>query len=378
MRSSTTFQTNLANGNFLAIAQALNTLNYSQTGNPTLPVQQGLGGVLRLNGFPENFVATNPQFGTLGFYNNIGYSNYHSMQAQVSLRPVNGFSGQATYSWSKNLGLPPTLTNPVDRAADYTTIGNNPGHSLRTNSTIELPIGPNKLLFGNSSGVVARIIEGWQLGLIYNLSSGAPTTITATNMLYGNGVPDIVSPVDFNDLKGVRWGIPAGTFLEGRYFDNNDRFAKVSDPQCATVTSLQGLNAANRCTLTALAMAVDSGTPGALNAVFPDGVTRPAVIALQHPQPGKRGTLGSNTVIGLGSWRFDANLGKSFRISESKSLQVRFDAQNVLNHPQPANPNLAITGTAPFGQIATTTGFFGTTYGKSGGRLFQGQLRFTF
>jgi hypothetical protein len=88
--------------------------------------------------------------------------------------------------------------------------------------------------------------------------------------------------------------------------------------------------------------------------------------------------LGSNTVIGLGSWRFDANLGKSFRISESKSLQVRFDAQNVLNHPQPANPNLAITGTAPFGQIATTTGFFGTTYGKSGGRLFQGQLRFTF
>ena len=99
-------------------------------------------------------------------------------------------------------------------------------------------------------------------------------------------------------------------------------------------------------------------------AVFPDGVTRPAVIALQHPQPGKRGTLGSNTVIGLGSWRFDANLGKSFRISESKSLQVRFDAQNVLNHPQPANPNLAITGTAPFGQIATTTGFFGTTYGN--------------
>ena len=378
MRSSTTFQTNLANGNFLAIAQALNTLNYSQTGNPTLPAQQGLGGVLRLNGFPENFIATNPQFGTLGFYNNIGYSNYHSMQAQVSLRPVHGFSGQATYSWSKNLGLPPTLTNPVDRAADYTTIGNNPGHSLRTNSTIELPIGPNRLLFGNSSGVVARMIEGWQLGLIYNLSSGAPTSITATNMLYGNGVPDIVSPVDFNDLKGVRWGIPAGSFLEGRYFDNNDRFAKVRDPQCATVTSLQGLNAANRCTLTALAMAVDPGTPGSFNAVFPDGVTRPAVIALQHPQPGKRGTLGSNTVIGLGSWRFDANLGKSFRISESKSLQVRFDAQNVLNHPQPANPNLAITGTAPFGQIATTTGFFGTTYGKSGGRIFQGQLRLSF
>jgi hypothetical protein len=37
----------------------------------------------------------------------------------------------------------------------------------------------------------------------------------------------------------------------------------------------------------------------------------------------------------MGNWRFDANLGKTFRISESKSLQVGFDAQNVLNHPQP-------------------------------------------
>jgi hypothetical protein len=70
----------------------------------------------------------------------------------------------------------------------------------------------------------------------------------------------------------------------------------------------------------------------------------------------------------LGSWRFDANLSKTFRVAESKSLQVRVDAQNVLNHPQPSNPSLSITGAGVFGQITN----------KTGGRLFQGQLRFTF
>jgi hypothetical protein len=265
----------------------------------------------------------------------------------------------------------------VDRAADYTNIGNNPGHSLRTNGTLELPLGPNKLFLGNSSGWVARLIERWQLGLIYNLNTGAPTSITATAMLYDNGVPDIVFPVDLNEMKGVRWGIQNGPFLEGRYLDNNDKFVKVTDPQCATVTPLQGLNANNRCTLSAVAMAVDASSPGAVNRVFPDGQTRPSVVVLQHPQPGRKGTLGNNAVVGLGTWRFDANLGKTFQLTESKSLQVRFDAQNVLNHPQPNNPNLSINGAGPFGQI-TDTVFFGTTYAKTGGRMMQGQLRLNF
>ena len=45
--------------------------------------------------------------------------------------------------------------------------------------------------------------------------------------------------MDFNEIKGVRWGIQNGDFLEGRYFDNNDMFVKVDDPQCAAVTTLR-------------------------------------------------------------------------------------------------------------------------------------------
>jgi hypothetical protein len=289
----------------------------------------------------------------------------------VTMRPVLGFSGSLTYNWSKNLGELTTYTNPVNRSQDYTNIGGNPAHSFRSYGTIELPIGPNKLLLGNSSGLIARALERWQLGLIWNVSSGQPTSITATTMLYANGLPDVRHPVDFNKIRGVRWGIPAGNFLEGRYFDNGDLFVRVPDPQCATVTNLQNLsglvpatgNPNLRCGLEALAMYVPAGTPDSM--VLASG--RTAQIVLQHPQPGMKGNLGNNTIIGPGSWRFDANLGKTFKITESKSLQIRIDAQNVLNHPQPGGIDLDI-GDANFGAIGN----------KTGGRILQGQARLTF
>jgi hypothetical protein len=374
LRSSSTFQTNLANASYNAIAGTLRDFNYSNGGSnallPAIPTGE-VGAAIRLNGFPDNFIATNPQFGTANLFNNSGYNNYHSFQAQVTTRPIQGFSGSINYNWSKNLGLG-ALANPVERAVNYTNIGSNPGHSIRTNGTMELPFGPNKLVLGNSSGWVARLVERWQLGLIYNLSSGAPTSITATSMLYGNGLPDVRHPVDFNKVKGVRWDIrntPTSVFTEGRYFDNNDVFVKVDDPLCNSVTTNQNLaNVVNgvqtRCTLNALAMVVPAGTEDSF--LLGDG--RTAQIVLQHPQPGTKGNLGNSTIVGLGNWRFDANLGKTFRITESKSLQVRFDAQNVLNHPQPGTPNFSITGDDAFGRIQT----------KTGGRLFQGQMRLSF
>jgi carboxypeptidase family protein len=384
MRSSSTFNADLANANYNALAGTIKNFNYSTSGsNAALPaIPTGIvAGALRLNNFPENFVDTNPQFGTMNLFTNSGYNNFHSLQAQLTTRPIQGFSGSVTYDWSRNLGINQAngnlaVANPVERHLDYTDIGSNPRHSLRTNGTIELPIGPNKLLFSNSSGFLARVLERWQLGLIYNLSSGVPTSITATTMLYGNGLPDVRHPVDFNKIKGVRWGIPAGNFLEGRYFDNGDVFVKVDDPTCFNVTNLQNLSGlapatgspSLRCSLDALAMVVPAGTED--SQVLSDG--RTVQVVLQHAQPGKKGNLGNSTIMGLGSWRFDANLSKTFRLTESKSLALRIDTQNVLNHPQPAFANngasFSITGNTPFGQLPS----------KTGGRILQGQLRLSF
>jgi hypothetical protein len=93
------------------------------------------------------------------------------------------------------------------------------------------------------------------------------------------------------------------------------------------------------------------------------------VIVLQNPQPGMRGNLGQKTIEGVGNWSLDANISKTFRISESKSVQVRMDATNITNHPGMNAPSLNITNTTVFGQIT----------GKPNNiRQFQGQLRFSF
>jgi hypothetical protein len=231
-------------------------------------------------------------------------------------------------------------------------------------------------LLGNSNGFLARAIEGWKVGSIYTLSSGAWTSISANNGLYANGVPDVVNPALLKEMlsgAGVKWGVKsAAGAIEGDYFDRT-KYVKVADPQCNAVTALQNLNGlatgtAPRCTLQAVAKVVPGSTAGAVP--LNDGSGNGGLIILQNPLPGKQGNLGQSVVKSLPIFRLDSNISKSFRITESKSLQFRVDVYNVLNHAQPNAPSLTInTSTTPFGQIN----------GKGGtNRTLQGQLRFQF
>lgn len=357
LRASTNFRSNLANGNYSGLAATLNTLNYNKTfaGNSTLPdIPAGVNGaVIRLNGFPENFVVTNPQFTNLYMISNLTNNNYHSMEAQVTLRPTHGISMQSTYTFSRNFGVvPPGIfasfnTNPADRHADYTILSDTRVHDFRTNGSFALPIGPNKLFFSNSSGVLARIVENWQLGWIANFNSGAPVNIAAQNMLYANGTPDIVGPFDLQGGK-VRWqdGSPGGSYFEP------GSLVQTQDPQC-TSPSIVAASLTSACTLSAVA----DSTSGQ--------------ILLQNPLPGKRGTLGLSSIEGPGVWRFDANMTKAFRVGEGRTLQLRMDATNLLNHPEPGTPVFNINNTN-FGQIT------GNTAKSNQHRMFQAQLRLTF
>ena len=348
LRASTVFNSNLANGNFVALASSLNTYN----GN--LTVAPGVNGqVLRSNGYPENFIVANPQFLSASMITNISSNNYHSLQAQATMRPTHGLSGQLTYTWSKNLGFVgyatgPGFTDPVNRRGDYTLVTGDRTHDLRANGSFALPIGPGKLLFGKSSGVFARALEGWQMGWVADVSSGNPLSIAAQSMLYANGVPDIVGPFELKSA-GVRWGTVTTSTgqTNGSYFDLT-KYKIVRDPQCAALSSAL----APLCTLQAVA---DANT---------------GQILLQNPLPGKRGTLGQFVMRGPVLPRIDGNLSKSFHVTESKIVQLRIDTFNVTNHPLPATPNVNINGTGntAFGQIVN----------KTGSRRFQGSLRLSF
>jgi len=169
--------------------------------------------------------------------------------------------------------------------------------------------------------------------------------VTANNSLYGNARPDIVGPFPTDGGAVTFEGTPPAN---GAYWEPGS-FSIVKDPQCAALAaSLQSL-----CTLNAVADA------------------KSGQILLQNAKPGAVPTMGIGSIFGPGRWRFDMNISKSIKLSESKSLQFRLDAADVLNHPEPNTPSLNITGTA-----ATN---FGLIVGKNNlHRQLQAQLRFSF
>ena len=63
-----------------------------------------------------------------------------------------------------------------------------------------------------------------------------------------------------------------------------------------------------------------------------------AAIASGHagyPRPGEYGILSPGVIEGPGSYTVNANMGKTFQLTESKQLTIRVDATNILNHPAP-------------------------------------------
>ena len=191
---------------------------------------------MRVNNFPENFIVTNPQFSNVFMIAGINSNNYHSMEAQVTMRETHGISMQSSYTWSKNLGISyavgSTYTNAVDRHPDYALLPDTRIHDFRTNGSFSLPFGPNKLLFAGSSGVVARVLEDWKLGWILNVNSGQPVSISAQNMLYANGTADIVGDFDRKGTVEFKEGASSGTYFMG------GELTQVRDPQCSNVTTV--------------------------------------------------------------------------------------------------------------------------------------------
>src|SRR5262249_24434610 len=206
--------------------------------------------------------------------------------------------------------------------ADYTVASFQRTHNLRGYATFELPVGPNRLIGGNTSGAFARVIEGWQMGTIFDYSTAAPLNAVATTTINRTGTPDIVGA--FPRSGNVVWGNPFGNYF-------SQTFYRVPDPACAKVAA----NLTAFCTNTAIA--TDAAGQN---------------IILQNAAPGQLGTLGLNPIYGPGSWNFDANLQKKIRIAETRNLSIRLDARNILNHPTPGNPNLNINS-GTFGQITT-------------------------
>jgi Carboxypeptidase regulatory-like domain len=345
LRRNTQFRADIANGNFRNVANTLNTANIGVA----IPAGQTLAGrTLASSGlFTENFITANPQFGALEMRDNSDSSNYHSLQTQLTMRPKHGITYQASWTWSRATGTAPatgdgggtieTYRDFMNRHADYTVASFQRTHDFRGYATIELPFGPGRLIGSGTHGALGSAIGGWQLGTIFDLSTGAPLNVSATTTINRSGTPDIVG--NFPRSGNVSWPNPFGTYFSQTLY-------RVTDPSCAKVAD----NLKQFCSNSAIS--TDAAGQN---------------LILQNAAPGQLGTLGLSPIYGPGNWNVDANLQKKIRLAESRSLAIRLDARNIFNHPTPGNPNLNIN-TGTFGQITT----------KTGNRTLAGQLRLEF
>jgi hypothetical protein len=89
--------------------------------------------------------------------------------------------------------------------------------------------------------------------------------------------------------------------------------------------------------------------------------------AFVQNQPGQFGNSGRNSIVGPNQFNIDFGLSRRFKIQETKTIDIRSEFFNVLNHPNFGNPSTTLTN-ARFGAITSA----------SDPRILQFALKFAF
>jgi hypothetical protein len=110
-------------------------------------------------------------------------------------------------------------------------------------------------------------------------------------------------------------------------------------------------------------------------------------MAFRTTAPGTQGMLGRNAIAGFGMWQLDLAVRREFRLAEHRSLLLRVEAYNALNHANFADPARYVNSPV-FGRSTSMlnlmlgTGSPGSGLApilQTGGpRSVQGSIRFQF
>ena len=264
---------------------------------------------------PEGTVRPNPTFAGITDRRWDGGSWYNGLKLGLRKRYSSSFQYQISYNWQKFMDEGSAIrttggdfsnastfaTDWRDHKLDRGLSAYHVAHTFSSNFTLELPFGPGQRYGSGTSGVAAKLIEGWQINGIVSLSSGQALGINGDGgvtcrLCAGRGAasrPDLISGKDNSPNTG----------------DPNRWFGAVTDN-------------------------------------------------FQQQQPGFYGTLGRNTAEAPGLATFDLALNKGFVLGEGADLQFRAEFFNLLNRANFGAPSLATfsrgRASGSFGRITRT------------------------
>jgi hypothetical protein len=242
-----------------------------------------------------------PNFGRIQLVDNGANAEYNSATIKLTKRFTGGFSVLSSYTYARSVDDSSGIRvqnldslfpqNSYCLKCEWGLSSFDTRHRFVTSALWDVPVGRGRRVDIQNS-VLNGIVGGWQAGGIWTVQSGFPQTVT-------------IGGIDRSGGGGL-FDRPNATGLSP-YLDNP--------------TPSRWFN------------------PGAF-------VEQPA---------GTFGNVGRNTLIGPGLFALDFSAHKEFRMpySEQHTLQFRFEAFNVLNHPVWAAPNSNILSTG-FGTVTGT------------------------
>jgi hypothetical protein len=248
-------------------------------------------------------------------------SSYNGMLAVIQHRMSNNFSFLANYTWSHCISpgetngdvTGPSYQNPANPRADRSNCGYDIRHIF--NSTIIARSG-----FASLHGITGALVNNWQIAPLIRILSGAPLNVTtgSDNSLTGQGLdrPNLVNPQ-----------------------------AVYSHQKITQAAS------GNRQYLSAKSAGAFAANP-----------------------TGTFGNLGRNAFRHPNYYNVDAAVTRTFPIYERLDFNLRFEAFNILNHPN-FTPGGTVT-TAITNTLNSST--FGYATAAQPARIFQLAGKLTF
>jgi hypothetical protein len=307
----------------------------------------------------------NPVAGGVDLVQNIGILRYNALQAELRRRFSKGLLFQANYTFQKTLGnafgtanaannnqsrFEPNLDN-LNPGLEYTRADYDATHVFNFNGIYELPFGKGKQWL-NQGGWVDRVLGGFQVTSIINISTGAPLTITdrrgTLNRANRSNRETALSSLSVDQIKDL-----VGVFRTpcGPYFIN---------------PSVININQANL--QAGLCNQLGSG-----RAAEGFGSTPFNGQVFFNNAPGGTGGLPRAFLNGPMVFNWDLGLLKTIRLTESTRIQLRAEAFNVLNRT-----NFAFTSTQQLSALDINSSNFGKITTSFSPRIMQFAARFEF
>jgi hypothetical protein len=136
------------------------------------------------------YYATNPDLQEFTKRDNIGHSDYHSLQAKLDKKFSHGLSFLAAYTWSKTLQRGNDFVNP-DLYMQKDLSGQDLKERFVLSYSYELPIGRGRLVGKDMNPRLNMVAGGWQIQGITVLRTGLPFTVGLGTSELDNGLGNI-------------------------------------------------------------------------------------------------------------------------------------------------------------------------------------------